>query len=175
MKKGDRVEVIDDNISGVVMAVDQETVTIETEDGFSMRFERNELVKMGRLDIDRSELNQVVQAEKNAQREKQKNHRKHQNKKPLEVDLHIENLVASTKNMSDFDMLNHQLNTAKSQLEFAIKSHFQKVVFIHGVGKGVLRMELETLLRRYDHVEFYDANFRKYGRGATEVYIYHNR
>src|SRR5690625_2991628 len=170
MEKGDSVDVIDDNISGVIIAVHQETITIETEDGFPMRFQQNELVKVGHLDIDRSELNQAVQAEKQAQKEKKKTYSKRQKKKHIEVDLHIENLVASTKNMSDFDMLNHQLNTAKSQLEFAIKNHLQRVVFIHGVGKGVLRMELETLLRRYDQVEFYDADFRKYGRGATEVY-----
>ncbi|MCB0433939.1 MAG: Smr/MutS family protein, partial [Mangrovimonas sp.] len=65
-----------------------------------------------------------------------------------------------------------QLETARRQLEFAIKKRIQKVVFIHGVGEGVLRTELEFLFGRYDNVSFYDANYQKYGLGATEVYIF---
>lgn len=71
-------------------------------------------------------------------------------------------------------MLTIQLDTAKRQLEFAISKRIQKVVFIHGVGAGVLRTELEYLFRQYDNVKYYDADFQKYGRGATEIYIYQN-
>ena len=92
----------------------------------------------------------------------------------MEVDLHIHHLTNSTKNMSNFEMLNLQLDTARSQLEFAIRKRIQKVVFIHGVGQGVLKAELETLLSRYNNVNFYEASFSEYGAGATEVYIYQN-
>ncbi|MEX0273541.1 MAG: Smr/MutS family protein, partial [Flavobacteriaceae bacterium] len=47
-------------------------------------------------------------------------------------------------------------------------------VFIHGVGEGVLREELQYLFRRYDNVEYYDADYQQYGLGATEVYIFQN-
>ncbi len=67
-----------------------------------------------------------------------------------------------------------QWDTAQRKLEFAIGKRIQKIVFIHGVGEGVLKMELETLFRRYDNVKFYEADFQKYGLGATEVYIYQN-
>ncbi|GAL67307.1 Smr/MutS family protein [Jejuia pallidilutea] len=92
----------------------------------------------------------------------------------MEVDLHIHNLVQSSRGMTNFDMLNLQLQTAQRQLEFAIKKRIQRIVFIHGVGEGVLREELETLFRRYDNLKYYDANYQKYGLGATEVYIYQN-
>ena len=71
-------------------------------------------------------------------------------------------------------MLNLQLETAKRQLEFAMRKRIQKVVFIHGVGEGVLKEELKYLFNRYDNVSFYDAEYKKYGLGATEVYIYQN-
>ena len=71
-------------------------------------------------------------------------------------------------------MLTIQLDAAKRQLDFAISKRIQKVVFIHGVGEGVLRTELEFLFNRYDNVKFYDADYQKYGRGATEVYIFQN-
>ena len=76
--------------------------------------------------------------------------------------------------MSNYDMLNIQLDTAKRQLDFAISKRIQKVVFIHGVGEGVLKEELRYLFNRYDNVKFYDADYQKYGLGATEVYIYQN-
>jgi len=50
----------------------------------------------------------------------------------------------------------------------------QKIVFIHGVGEGVLKIELEYLFARYNNVKYYDANYQKYGLGATEVYILQN-
>ena len=76
--------------------------------------------------------------------------------------------------MANHDMLTLQLDTAKRQLEFAIRKRIQKVVFIHGVGEGVLKIELDYLFGRYGNVKFYDADYQKYGLGATEVYIYQN-
>lgn len=92
----------------------------------------------------------------------------------MEVDLHIHQLVQSTKGLSNFDMLNLQLDTAKRQLDFAIRKRIQKVVFIHGVGEGVLKEELHYLFKKYDNIKFYDAEYQKYGLGATEIYIYQN-
>ena len=92
----------------------------------------------------------------------------------MEVDLHINQLVKSSRGMTNYEMLNLQLQTAKRQLEFAIHKRVQRIVFIHGVGEGVLRQELETLFRRYDNLTYYDANYQKYGLGATEVYIHQN-
>ena len=76
--------------------------------------------------------------------------------------------------MSNFDMLNIQLDTAKRQLDFAIGKRIQKVVFIHGVGEGILKEELHYLFKKYDNLKYYDADYQKYGLGATEVYIYQN-
>ena len=58
-------------------------------------------------------------------------------------------------------------------IEFAIKKRIPKIVFIHGVGEGVLKSELHFLFNNYP-VKYYDASYQKYGLGATEVYIYQN-
>ncbi|SKC01373.1 Smr domain-containing protein [Salegentibacter salinarum] len=71
-------------------------------------------------------------------------------------------------------MLNLQMETAKRQIEFAMRKRIQKIVFIHGVGEGVLKAELDFLLGRYDNLKFYDADYQKYGLGATEVYFFQN-
>ena len=82
--------------------------------------------------------------------------------------------MPSTRGMSNFDMLNVQIATAKRQLEFAMSKRIQKVVFIHGVGAGVLKEELFYLFKRYPNISHYDADFQKYGLGATEIYIHQN-
>ena len=92
----------------------------------------------------------------------------------MEVDLHIHKLTDSNRRMTNYDILTLQLDTAKRQLEFAMRKRIQKIVFIHGVGEGVLKMELETLFRRYENIKYYDADLQKYGNGATEIYIFQN-
>src|SRR5699024_6631962 len=114
-------------------------------------------------------LRSALQIKVEAQKKHSKRSQKRREEKPMEVDLHIGALPASTQKWSDYKILNYQLEIARQKLEFAIERHIRRVVFIHGIGKGVLRMELYTLLRRYDQVEFYDAEYKKYGRGATEV------
>ena len=91
----------------------------------------------------------------------------------LEVDLHINQLIKSSRGMDNFDMLTLQLDTAKSKIEYALQKRISKIVFIHGVGQGVLKSELNSLLNKYP-VKYYDASYKKYGLGATEVYIYQN-
>src|SRR3954470_20484898 len=51
-KKGDRVSVLDDAFDGVVISVENNEVLIETDDGFTMTYFVNELIKIN----DTSEL-----------------------------------------------------------------------------------------------------------------------
>ena len=93
----------------------------------------------------------------------------------MEVDLHINQLVKNSRGMQNHEMLNLQIATAKRRLEFAIQNRIQRIVFIHGVGEGVLKLELEYLFKRYEGLKFYDANYQKYGQGASEVYIFQSK
>jgi dsDNA-specific endonuclease/ATPase MutS2 len=77
--------------------------------------------------------------------------------------------------MNNFDILNIQTETAKRHIEFAIRNRIPKIVFIHGVGEGVLKAELDFMLKRYENISFQDANYQKYGMGATEVYFKQNK
>lgn len=175
---GDKVETLDDVIVGIVTEVSGNAITIETDDGFLLDFQSYELVQMakaGSMQVSNHEIAQV-KAEKEAtkKRKRQTVKPKERNAPKMEVDLHIQQLTNSTRGMSNTEMLNLQLDTAQRQLEFAIKKRIQKVVFIHGVGEGVLKEELNYLFRRYENVKYYDAEYQKYGLGATEVYIFQN-
>lgn len=177
-KEGDRVEVLDEMLSGVVVSVSGKEITIETDDGFVMQFTENELVKRPNTDDIRVTNYEVakVKAEKEIGKKRKTTilKPKERNAPKMEVDLHINQLVKSSKGMSNHEMLNLQMETAKRQLEFAMKKRIQKVVFIHGVGEGILKEELNFLFGRYENVKYYDADYQKYGLGATEVYIYMN-
>ncbi len=175
-KIGDKVETIDDTIMGTVVEVDREEVTIESDEGFMLTYRPNELLLAQRSSEIRVTNHEVsmVKAEKELPKKKHTPvpRSKERNAPKMEVDLHINQLVASTKGMSNHDMLNLQLETAKRQLQFAMEKRIQKVVFIHGVGEGVLKEELYYLFGRYENLTHYDADYQQYGLGATEVYIY---
>ncbi|MGX7668520.1 Smr/MutS family protein [Flavobacterium pedocola] len=177
---GDKVSVLDDDFNGVVVGFEKEYVVIETEDGFTMKFLSGQLVKeMETSDLKYFTSNQSLsQVLKEKEEEKKRSFVKEKKSRKdefvLEVDLHIEKLVPSKRGMSNYDILTLQMETAKRQLDFAIRNRMPKVVFIHGVGEGVLKAELDFLLGRYEGITFQDANYQKYGLGATEVYIKQN-
>lgn len=178
---GDFVLVLDEDLSGMIKAIEGQVISVETDDGFLLKFQSNELVKKqkgqslkGEL-FSKTNIEAVVEEKEQVKRKQQVKKRPKDRYEPtLEVDLHINQLVKSSRGMANHDMLTRQLDTAKRQLDFAISKRIQKVVFIHGVGEGVLKMELEYLFGRYSNIKFYDANYQKYGLGATEVYIYQN-
>ena len=95
-----------------------------------------------------------------------------QNSEIIEVDLHINELLDTTAGLSNAAMLQCQLDKFHEVLEVNKKRKGQKIVFIHGKGEGVLRKEIEKLLKtRYKAYYFQDASFREYGFGATMVTI----
>lgn len=178
-KVGDTVSVLDEAISGVISKIEDTSIYIETDDGFELDFQAHELILINPKASLKSEIfstqsfNDVISEKEHLTKHKSLRIKpKERNQPMMEVDLHIHHLTTKDKYMSNYEMLNLQLDTAKRQLEFAINKRIQKIVFIHGVGEGVLRLELETLFGRYDNVKFYDADYRKYGLGATEVYIF---
>jgi len=97
------------------------------------------------------------------------------NKNRIVIDLHVNQLVKNTREMENQDILNLQLETAKRHLEAAILQRRQRIIFIHGLGAGILKIELEYLFKRYDKLKYYDANYQEFGQGATEVYIFQSK
>lgn len=173
---GDTVETVDDVIKGVVESINGEQITLLSDDGFSLTFFASELVCISNeIRVSNFEIAQVKKEKETPKRKKTIPAKSKERMAPkMEVDLHINQLMRSPKQIGKFEMLNLQLDTAKRQLDFAISKRIQKIVFIHGVGEGVLKEELGYLFRKYDNVKFYDADYQKYGLGATEVYIFQN-
>lgn len=89
-----------------------------------------------------------------------------------EVDLHIEELVENTGGLSNFEMLNIQLERFEKELDEAMQKNMKKITFIHGVGNGRLKQEIQAVLKTIRGITFQDAPYKDYGYGATQVNIY---
>jgi hypothetical protein len=89
-----------------------------------------------------------------------------------EVDLHIEQLLDNPKAFTPAEMLNIQMEHFRGALEEAIHNRLKRIVFIHGVGNGRLRLEIQRLLdQKYPKLRYQDASFKEYGYGATMVIL----
>lgn len=91
------------------------------------------------------------------------------------VDLHADAILDSTEKLTPGEILQAQLARFTVALEGAVKngtSSPKRMVFIHGVGKGKLRYEIEKLLKRnYPKLRYQDASFAEYGYGAVMVFL----
>lgn len=61
--------------------------------------------------------------------------------------------------MLNYDILILQIEIVKRYIEFVIKNCILKIVFIYGVGEGILKVEFDFLLGWYDGIDFQDVNY----------------
>ncbi len=94
------------------------------------------------------------------------------NNEPEVIDLHIEEILENTEGMSPGEILSAQLSRFTIALDSAILSgKHGKMIFIHGVGSGKLKYELQKKLKlKYPKLSYQDASFREYGYGAILVF-----
>jgi len=88
------------------------------------------------------------------------------------IDLHIHELIDDETGLSASDMLQIQMQHFNNEMEKALHEGVKKIVFIHGVGNGRLKMDVRKELdRKYKKYQYQDASFKEYGWGATMVMI----
>lgn len=98
-----------------------------------------------------------------------KSHKEQLKKPEKEIDLHIEELVDNLTGLSSHEMLSIQLEKAEKEIDIALNSGVKKLILIHGVGNGRLKMEIHRILKDMRGVTFQDASYKEYGFGATQV------
>src|SRR5690554_6150578 len=125
---GSFVEVLDDNFKGKVIKIQNNEAVVLTADGFELSFPLSQLIPVGDGSLIRLTTSfSAIEAAK--QQKVTKNHdrvnrgtKARQDETVLEIDPHIEKLVMNFKHLTNFDILNIQVDTALSQVEFAIES-----------------------------------------------------
>ncbi|MDA3781559.1 MAG: DUF2027 domain-containing protein [Bacteroidales bacterium] len=123
--------------------------------------------------ISNSEIKkQISEKEKPSSRKEYMSARSGKKQDVLEVDLHIEELVDDYRELSNTEIIEIQKARFSTVLDGEIIAGTKKVVFIHGVGNGRLKLEIRKLLqRKYPKLRYQDASFKEYGYGATMVII----
>lgn len=183
-KKGDRVKFLNSVDEGIVISVHGNQIEVEDEHGFIVEVSDKELVgtKIGFDELHHS-YDFGIEQKRNLDNGKSRKNSdvnfslkkgRSIKKTILEIDLHINELVDRTGHLTNFQIVTIQMNHFRNKLAFAFENKFQKVVFIHGVGEGVLRSEIRAELKKIPNCEYVDADFSRYGQGATEVNLWYN-
>jgi hypothetical protein len=90
----------------------------------------------------------------------------------LEVDLHMDELALQNTQFSPAGILALQMSRFHSAIEEAISKKLRKLVIIHGLGQGTLKMQIrKELQEKYPQYIYQDASFKEYGFGATLVHL----
>lgn len=91
--------------------------------------------------------------------------------KPI-IDLHIDKLHNNYTQLTKQESLQIQIEHFLKNLDHAIATGMQQIIFIHGVGNGRLKNEIQRFLKQNDQISsFKDADPTMYGSGATNVII----
>lgn len=94
-------------------------------------------------------------------------------KDTYELDLHIDNLVENSSDYSPSKILSLQIRRFHESIEEAMSKKMRRLVIIHGVGQGILKMQIiKELKDKYPEFLFQDASFKEYGFGATLVHLH---
>ncbi|MEM1137265.1 MAG: Smr/MutS family protein [Bacteroidota bacterium] len=89
-----------------------------------------------------------------------------------EIDLHIESIDPKGSQLSNAQIITKQIRLFEQELDRAIVDGVDEVIFIHGVGAGVLKASLQNKLSGHQHVAYFkDAQKSRFGYGATLVKI----
>ena len=186
IKAGDKVKLVDENYEGVVKEVRAENRLIITcTDGFDYEVSSSDVLVVEGADnqryiIDDGELEKKVTQKLSLKKSEIKSKgvlssylqsKKYTYEATLEIDLHLEELVEFPQKLDDWQKLHTQMQHVKTCLNAALEKNIRKIIFIHGVGTGVLKTELRNYLADFSNLIVKDADYREYGMGATEVLV----
>lgn len=97
----------------------------------------------------------------------------HQKRKgDLEIDLHIEKITPHHASLSKDSILEMQLEAFEKAFDQAIAEGYDELIAIHGVGNGILKIEVQRRLSGHPNVDYFkDARKERFGYGATAIKI----
>lgn len=193
IKIGSEVKFLNDVGGGIVLEIFSDgTASVQGEDGFDMKYNLTELMLVSDSITEQEEeynnklpdLAKIIAQDVNEERQKliQKDFEiKYANVRAtnqqrrgehMVIDLHIHELIDNQSGLQDRTKLDIQLNHFERMMRIAGEQRVKRVIFIHGVGQGVLRNQIRTRLDSYyPDCTVRDGNPREYGAGATEVIL----
>lgn len=190
-KPGQRVKFLNDVGSATVVRVEGDQVVVTDEDGFDRTVAANELMAAPDPEAEAKSYGDTIpdlakllaqEVGEKRMKELQKDFEvRYQNTQAtsmarrdahMEVDLHIHELVDDQSGLPDRAKLAIQMDHFDRMMDIAKREKLRRIIFIHGVGQGVLRHQIHnTLEQHHPDCTHRQADPRKYGSGATEVWL----
>lgn len=161
MKIGDKVSVVDEDLSGVVTSVKGDIVVFKDEYGFTYQYSKEKLVPKI------SDFYENIKIVRKA--EPRKVTSKAHQKAPMILDLHFHHLVKNPNDYDSYERLFIQKEKLVETLNFCRRHHLKRLEIVHGIGDGVLqRMVLDTL-ESQTNLDFYNKEILHHQSGAVMV------
>lgn len=177
-KIGEKVSFLKEVGHGIVLSIESDNkIKIEDETGFERILPVSDIVKIHgdqSESIDKGAYEYLANEELGKSNFKNSNKRVTKSNENWEIDLHTHELLETEAGMSSTELLRYQMSCFRSFYREATNKNIKKLIVIHGVGQGVLKHEVRSFLNGQDGVEYFDADFRTYGKGATEIRIYNH-
>lgn len=188
-KIGDKIRFLNAVGGGKIIKIEGKIATVLEDDGFETPVLLSEIVVIPEVNELNFPIKPRVVEENSAPKKEEKKidtsalFEKFKKEEPkqtfnkqknltLEIDLHCHALIENKSGMTNGEILQIQIAEFEKQMRENLHKKGQKIIFIHGKGAGVLRREIENLLKtKYKNCYFQDASFREYGFGATQVTI----
>jgi hypothetical protein len=168
LRIGSKVSFLGETGQGIVIETDGNQFCVEDEHGFETWYSRELLVPL--MEIPEEKLlaskdislkhNPVIKSSISIQSK---------GEAEWKIDLHMENLVDSHKGMSNHEIVTLQLKHFKDFIKKAEGSKVRRMIIVHGQGTGKLKGEIKALVLGIKGVEMFDADYTKYGQGASVI------
>lgn len=171
LKVGDIIKFLDAKGGGKVISISGNDILVYTNDGFEENHPIHTLIKVDEQIEKTLKSTHIPSGFKKLSKKIEKDSIfKSRTSLVWEIDIHIENLLDNFYHMSNYEIVNYQLDKCENIIHKALKSKIHKLVIIHGKGQGVLRKEVHDLLYAF-RLDFKDADYMKYSGGATDVFF----
>lgn len=171
IKIGDMVYFLDAKGGGKVLSINKKEVLVLTDEGFEETHSIATIFKRNNQNNKRL-INAFVPNNIKKQSVKTKDKSIFKNKSQLvwEIDVHIENIVEHFYHLSNYEIINLQLEVCEEIILKAQRMKIRKLIIIHGKGQGVLRNEIHQMLYSFN-LDFKDADYMRYSGGATDIFF----
>ena len=157
-KVGDTISLIDEPLNGKILDIQGQKAQVLLDDGFSEWISFLKIVPTNQVQIEIEPLEDKHQdsfIEIRAER-------------VHEIDLHIEHLVIDWKKIPSEKILERQMTSFMEELKDATQNKYDKLIVIHGKGKGILKTELINILQSKG-LNFSEMSYGKYKGAALEI------
>ena len=165
-KIGDKVKFIKSNDFGTVKnVISERKLEIEDSSGFLSIVNKSDVIHFNKSTNSVSSYGDL-NCTKDHLSTGEKKIKVKSNLNVMKLDLHIENIISDYHLMTNTEIINLQVKKCEDVLLKSINSNIHKLVIIHGIGEGVLKKEVHSLLKRYQLRYFESLN-----GGSTDVMI----